>query len=89
MSQALGMSMTSGGLKSDGGKARKLLYGANMLKHVLKRGGREGAELKVDDLDEDVLQARWVKRVKGMRAIEKKMRERERDVDQVSFGCEK
>lgn len=58
MSQSLTMSMTSGS-KSEAPKSRKMLYGANMLKHVLKRGGREGAELKIDDLDETVLQARY------------------------------
>ncbi len=54
------MSQNSGWPKSDGPvKPRKMLYGANMLKHVLKKGGREGAELRIDDLDETVLQARY------------------------------
>jgi hypothetical protein len=46
-----------------GGPAKatfKPRYGINMLKHLVKKGGKEGTELKLEDLDEDVLRSRFV-----------------------------
>ena len=41
-------------------KTFKPRYGINMLKHLVKKGGKEGTELKLEDLDEEVLKARFV-----------------------------
>lgn len=46
-------------LKSVLEKPRKLMYGVTMLKHVMKKGGKEGGELKLEDLDENLLRKRY------------------------------
>ena len=37
---------------------KKMLYGINMLKHVIKKGGKSGSELRPEDLDENLLKSR-------------------------------
>ena len=39
-------------------KSHKMLYGINMLKHLVKKGGKDGAELRIEDLDENLLKDR-------------------------------
>ena len=40
------------------GHKKKMLYGINMLKHVIKKGGKAGTELRAEDLDENLLKIR-------------------------------
>lgn len=49
---------STGSIINDTGKPKKMLYGINMLKHVIKKGGKAGAELRAEDLDENLLKAR-------------------------------